>query len=525
MKKIIMFFSVIFMLTFLVACNGEKESFQVSFDENYPNGPSVLVITLEEGELVNRQPDPTRQHYTFINWFLDDEPYDFNTPVTKDIVLKARWQGILEISGQAEGLIGDYGLLSATLAGEKLDSRSLVWTSSEPEIISVDGGVARYHQEGTATITVENEGVTKDFEITVEKRNENHLMQYFIDNAKNIIPRETIKFRGSDNADDTNLNPSYNFYASVVDYRFNDPLDIVVDLLDRSEPNHPNTPLFSLEWIVVHDTANVNAGALANHNWIHNSGNTGTSWHYTVGTDGWFNALDDLDVGWHAGDGSAAAGFTDTGIPATRIRPKMTISDDGYYVILDEKTEVKAPLIDGKIAKTSDITEAGIWPVIIDGTYHIPNNRVSSGFGQKIVINGGNRNGIGIETSVLKNSDIFVTWHRTAKLVAHLLITHDLDFDRVVFHNHFSNKPCPRTAMESGNWDVWLRMMEFEHHILKYYSDYTIEFESLTPDVLDDTGRILNPVKSNTTVEYKIIITSPEGNVVEHTFSALVNPK
>ncbi len=535
MKKTLNLILITLILFLLAGCdpasNGDKDptsfedddiTYEVTFNENYEDAP-VNIVEVMTGKKVDKPVDPIRTNYIFSGWYLNDELYNFENKVTENITLKAHWNAILSFQGDTTGLEGDYIVLTLIGGDEELNNRTINWSSSDLNVATVVGGVVTLLEPGTTTITAEIDNQSKAIEITVEKRTANHLMQYFIDTAKDTLPRETITYVGSD---DGSNDFAHNLYPSVVDYRFNDPIELVVDLLKGPKENYADMPLISLEWIVIHDTANVNAGAKNNHNWIHNSSNTITSWHYTVGNDGWYQALNDLEVGNQAFDGTdAPAGFTDTGIPATILRPKMEISNDGYFVILGEKTEIQAPLVNGRLPKTSDITEAGIWPVIINGTYHIPYNRYTTSYKGAIVITGGQMNGIGIETSVLRDTDIWVTWHRTAKLVAELLLKHDLSFDRVTFHNHFANKPCPRTAMESDNWDNWLKLIEFEYHVLKYYADYTIEFESLTPDILDNHGRVITPVKSNSIGQYKIIITSPEGEKIEHLFETIVNPK
>lgn len=47
---------------------------------------------MESGKTVTTPKDPTRQGYEFAGWTLDGEPYDFGTPVTRDLTLKAMWE-------------------------------------------------------------------------------------------------------------------------------------------------------------------------------------------------------------------------------------------------------------------------------------------------------------------------------------------------------------------------------------------------------------------------------------------------
>jgi uncharacterized repeat protein (TIGR02543 family) len=58
------------------------------------NDSVVTSEVLEYGDLVTRQEDPVVVDHTFVAWYLDEEfteLYDFDTPVTSDITLYAKW--------------------------------------------------------------------------------------------------------------------------------------------------------------------------------------------------------------------------------------------------------------------------------------------------------------------------------------------------------------------------------------------------------------------------------------------------
>lgn len=71
-----------------------KNKYEISFDSD--GGSAVSAQTVEEGSKVVTPPTPTKDGYKFIEWQLDGAPYDFNLAVTKDIVLKAKWEQIVE---------------------------------------------------------------------------------------------------------------------------------------------------------------------------------------------------------------------------------------------------------------------------------------------------------------------------------------------------------------------------------------------------------------------------------------------
>ncbi len=65
-------------------------NYTVTFDSD--GGSAVDAQTVKSGECATKPADPTREGYTFKGWTLDGEAYDFSTPVTSDIALKASWE-------------------------------------------------------------------------------------------------------------------------------------------------------------------------------------------------------------------------------------------------------------------------------------------------------------------------------------------------------------------------------------------------------------------------------------------------
>ena len=66
----------------------EKNVFQVKFDTGYDysiNDKNVILNQIVE------EPTIKREGYKFLGWYLNDELYDFTTPITSDITLIAKW--------------------------------------------------------------------------------------------------------------------------------------------------------------------------------------------------------------------------------------------------------------------------------------------------------------------------------------------------------------------------------------------------------------------------------------------------
>lgn len=64
-------------------------SYTVAFDS--ADGGDVPSQTVEHGKTAVKPADPTREGYTFLGWYAGDDAYDWNTPVTGNLVLTARW--------------------------------------------------------------------------------------------------------------------------------------------------------------------------------------------------------------------------------------------------------------------------------------------------------------------------------------------------------------------------------------------------------------------------------------------------
>ncbi len=73
----------------------EETKYTVSFDLNYENAEdTVRSQTVKSGETASEPDAPSREGYSFVGWYEDEDgtfPYDFNTPVTANTVIYAKW--------------------------------------------------------------------------------------------------------------------------------------------------------------------------------------------------------------------------------------------------------------------------------------------------------------------------------------------------------------------------------------------------------------------------------------------------
>lgn len=151
---------VVIVILLIKGCVGKQ--YEVSFDTQ--GGSAITALKVNSNGTIEKPSDPVKEGYTFGGWYYNDEEFDFNTKITSDIVLEARWVPINESSSitldtTSHSLkIGSKDKLTATLTGEAKGSE-LVWTSSNDDVVKVDeNGNIEALKVGSATITV----TTKD---------------------------------------------------------------------------------------------------------------------------------------------------------------------------------------------------------------------------------------------------------------------------------------------------------------------------------------------------------------------------
>lgn len=444
--------------------------------------------------------------------------YKKNTKVMATLDLNIETYKSIEVRYEGKSIVNTNETLKLETTLINLTGK-VTYTSLNPDIATVDeNGVVTGVKEGTATIVVKLEGTDYENKIylTVKDVTEySELMQLLINAHNENVMYRTINYIGYESGYES---VPHDIYGSVNAYYAGQNPEVIRNMLPAGRANNPGYDMKSIEFIVVHDTGSASPGATAkaNSNWCTNASNTGSSWHYTIGNDGLYQQIEENKVSWHAGDGTDWGETTvlqDTGVKFTEYRPKVTISDDGYFVINGQKTTVASPRKEDGTVETRT-NQLGILAVKgANGNYFIPTTWISSGYSKPVCIRGGNINGIGIESAVNTGSDVYFTWQRLAKLVAELLVKHDLLPDRVTFHNNFSNKTCPNTMITNNLVDMFLEMVYTEYAVAKNYADYKIEFISNNPDIIDNTGRVVNAPESTTMVSYTIKLT--KGSDVE----------
>ena len=82
----------------LVGCSSD---IKVKF--NRDGGSAVSEIIVPESGIVEEPTAPTKSGYMFLGWYLKDQKFDFSTPVTSTITLKAKWAEAVTVYLQVLG--------------------------------------------------------------------------------------------------------------------------------------------------------------------------------------------------------------------------------------------------------------------------------------------------------------------------------------------------------------------------------------------------------------------------------------
>ena len=439
------------------------------------------------------------------------------TALGNHIEIRFEGSGVLKLQEELE--------LDVNFFGET-EGSAPAFASSDATIASVDAtGKVKALKKGEATIivTVDSTTATVSFNVIDESENMNALLKLLAENNNGVVMNRIITLKGNSEIDQRVYGSVNNYWAGTMpeikaDYM---PMStkkygVWEEDADGNQTKVIQAERTSTEFIVVHDTANSSKGANAkmNSDWAHHpQSDTTASWHYTVGNDGIYQVLENEKlIAWHAGDGTLWATdnnnsttWYDSGVAYVGDRPTVTLGEDGYFYIEGQKTTVQYPT---KAGVTPHLNDLGLFVIKGEnGNYMIPTTWINETYGDTICARGGNLHGVAIESCVDVGSDLWLTWQYLSKLVSKLLIKYDLTPERVAFHNNFANKPCPKTMMGANLVNQFLKMVYVEYAVAKEYSDYKITFTSNNPEIIDNTGRVVNWPTYTTNVSYTITVT------------------
>ncbi len=397
---------------------------------------------------------------------------------------------------------------------------SISWKSMNPEIVNNEGKITKYVFERYTTLIATyslpngSAGVA-EFEVIVEALDISNMTEsQILENFLSAIAREnysSLRF-GGNGAD---CNATYGHLYFYV----NEESKVDVNLIPTSYRNRTEIPM-KVELIVCHDTGNMKYGATAeaNANYVREGySGSSTGWHYTVGNDGIYQTVPDNEVAYHAnGDETQNFSFIKTNVKASWKKPNFSLSEDGYIIINNIKSDF---MIDKKGIGKPLASDGPVYKIGADGYYYIAKMWYCGSYATNAT-QGGNANGIGIESAVDAKTDYFLTTRIFSKLVAELIIKHNLDISRVVQHNTTSGKDCPNAMRVTNFWYTFKDQISLEIFAKQHLSDFDFKWTGMGD--IDDIGRIKLGTTS-TSVNYNVVVSKNNIILLNKSFTTNIN--
>ena len=166
----------------LTILEAEGEMYTVTFDSN--GGTTIRSKKVNENDIVIKPTEPKREGYKFLGWYLGDEEFDFDTKITSNITLTAKWEKINEGGGSQGGgtvnvtnvslnykkiylKIGETKTVTAKGSPSNATNKTVTWSSSNNNIATVSNGKITGKSAGTVTITATAGGKSASVEVVV----------------------------------------------------------------------------------------------------------------------------------------------------------------------------------------------------------------------------------------------------------------------------------------------------------------------------------------------------------------------
>jgi len=136
---------VVIMVLAFTACNNDNDdptTYTVTFDAD--NGTPNTTQTVTAGGKATQPTAPTKSGYTFAHWnnIADNAQWDFNTPITANITLKAQWTEDPNVARQQTATRElTYGLGTITIEGFMTNTQ---WDGIADKIV---GNLNAYFEE------------------------------------------------------------------------------------------------------------------------------------------------------------------------------------------------------------------------------------------------------------------------------------------------------------------------------------------------------------------------------------------
>lgn len=138
-RILVLILFAVFMLLVNTGC--KKKTYQVTFmdEENV-----VTIVNVTKGELIENY-EIKKNNYQFLGWFENETLFDFNTPITDNLILNAKWELIPFVAFKIDGVttINHGSVSKLNIEYETLSDKVAVeWQSSDEKIAEISNAKA-----------------------------------------------------------------------------------------------------------------------------------------------------------------------------------------------------------------------------------------------------------------------------------------------------------------------------------------------------------------------------------------------
>lgn len=208
--------------------------YTITFNSN--GGSAVLSQLVEENNKSKKPEDPTKEGYDFKGWYYNNKEFDFESTVTKDITLIAKWEkissgkpntnpepkpGVINVSSVSLDFntiyleVGESKTVKAYVYPSNASNKSVSWKTENKGIATVSEGKITGVKAGTVKITATSGGKSASVTVIVKDKNSSSTTCKYGDASYNSSYILSVNL--TNNGCAVNPNNSYNETVSAKD--------------------------------------------------------------------------------------------------------------------------------------------------------------------------------------------------------------------------------------------------------------------------------------------------------------------
>ena len=199
-----------------------EKAYTVTF--NSDGGSKVDNQLVVENKVATKPKNPTRTGYKFIEWQLNGQAYNFSTPVTKDITLKAKWEKVNTVTFNSNG--------GSTVASQTVEMNKTVTKPKDPTRTGYK--FIEWQLNGQAYVF--STPVTKDITLTAKWEKVNTVT--FNSNGGSAVASQSVETNNTATKPSNPTRTGYNFIEWQLNgqaYNFSTPVTKDITLIAKWE--------------------------------------------------------------------------------------------------------------------------------------------------------------------------------------------------------------------------------------------------------------------------------------------------